>query len=177
MARRVQARDTVRPFTGRRMRRSHGSRESRARTATTTGCADLVAGRQARDLRALDTGIRPRVCSHWCRHRRAAEVRSSRRARTVTVLGVVRELVAVPGQSGLASSSRGLRSSAVCGLRTRLGGWTRALGPGGMGDTVRGRRRPLRRVRSQACRRLLPVADWSGEPSSPRMELSPRCRR
>ena len=122
--------------------------------------AGVVARREARHLRALDAGVGARR-SRPTTSRSASSLQSRRAGRALrrrrTPSGTRTRCASPTARSP--PPPRGLRRPAVRGVRRRLGGRPRAVGSRRLGRAVRRDRRALRRVRDQAQRRLLPVAD------------------
>ena len=121
--------------------------------------AAVVAGREARDLRALDARRRcPR--SRRSTSTSATLVRPAVRHVRLAVRRVVRELACgFPTARSRATIVRSYGRPAVRAVRRRLGGRSRRSGIRRTGPRVRRDRRALRRARRQAHGRLLPVAD------------------
>ena len=137
----------------------------------------MVAGRQARHLRALDAGVGARVRARRHGDQRAPAIRPARRARVVAVQRVVRELVALSRQPRGSPPPIGVRRSPVRRIRGRLGSRARRVGSRRVGGALRRDRRAVCRPRHQASRRVLPLADRRAQPASVRLGVSPRRRR
>ncbi len=133
----------------------------------------MVARREARHLRALDPGVGAGVRARRRRDRRAPGPSRPARHGLVALRGVVRELLAVsresrrPAITPRCTAGATTTSSRPTG-RPRLDAWD----PEGVGRAVRGHRRPLRRARDQAPRRLLPLAHRRAQPAPARLPLA-----
>ena len=149
-----------------------------ARGIARASSAGVVARRQARHLRALDAGVGARVRAGRRRHQRAGAVGSTRRARVVAVLGVVRELAAVPATAR--SRSTIARSTATGPYTEFAAEWEAGLDqwdPDAWAARFAATGARYVVLRDQAHGRLLPVADRRRQSASPGLELPARRRR
>ncbi len=138
--------------------------------------AGVVAGREARDLRALDPASVPAFAPVDIDIGEMLRSGAATRSPTRRTPSGTRTRCASPTARSRATIGR-LRRPAVRGVRRRLGSRSRAVGPGGVGGAVRRDRRALRRARDQAHGRLLPVAHRRREPAPAGLELPPGRRR